>query len=45
MDKGSYPSLSGLGEGSPRQGRMAAWSLSLDLGGPSRRGKADNKSA
>lgn len=41
MGKGSYSSLSGLGVGSPRQGRMVAFSLSLVCGDLSW-GKAPN---
>ena len=45
VGKGSYSSLSGLGVGSPRQGRMVTLSLSLVCGGLSWGGKAPNEAA
>lgn len=45
MGTGFYPSLLGLGEGSSRQSRMVALSLSLACGGPSWGGKAASESA
>lgn len=43
--KGFYPSLLSVGEGSSRQSRMVALSLSLACGGPSWGGKAASESA
>lgn len=41
----SYPSLPGLGEGSPKQGKIVALSLTLACGGLSWGGKDTNESA